>query len=173
MTTRSRRVYLCHPIATYGTGHARAGAARLGQLLPGATLVDPEDMGWPDDTVWLDTWAGLLDELAALVVLPAPDGTLGAGCLLEIVDAARVGIPLAVLDPAGGGLVELTAVCFLPFGLRTPHRTARVVTGGPVDPADLLGPGGVMACLPGGRAATVRLPAPIPSGPSGDGPASA
>jgi hypothetical protein len=78
-----------------------------------------------------------LGELSAVVVFAAPDGSLGAGCLMEAIDAVRIGIPVAVIQQ-GAGLVELTGLRFLPYRLRTPYRTALVVVGEQIDAAEML-----------------------------------
>ena len=86
MTTPRPLIYAAHPMTTYGTDLERAALARIGELVPTAKVVDPA-VRYRDSAHWLIDWPKLLPTLAALVVFGDVDGTIGTGCLHELVDA--------------------------------------------------------------------------------------
>jgi hypothetical protein len=90
-------VYVAHPLTTYGTPLEREALDLLGALLPDVALVNPATR-YVDSAHWLDDWPDLVAMLFGLVVVPDPDGTIGAGCLRELTDAWRTDVPVALLD---------------------------------------------------------------------------
>lgn len=139
------RVYAVHPMASYKTRHARGLVTRLGKILPGAEIVDPEQLGWPTSDAWLDAWPDLLAGLAGCVVFAAADETIGLGCLLELTDALAANVALAGLDATG--LRRMDGFRLLPESRRTSRSAARLLLGGRLDPAkyqQMLADGGNM-----------------------------
>ena len=125
MTGRPR-VYACHPVSSYGTLHERRCVAAIRRLLPGAELVNPAGMfGSADD--WRDRWPEVLDGLDGLVLFPDERGAVGSGCLVEVVDAHRLLVPVALLDPATRKLHRLAGLDFPT--LPTAWDAARPVAG--------------------------------------------
>ncbi|MGH9291921.1 MAG: hypothetical protein ACRD0B_00215 [Acidimicrobiales bacterium] len=135
---RQRRVYVAHPMSCYGTEHAASSLARVGELLPGARLIDPERAAWPSDEEWRTDWRDILESLDALIVFAAKDRTVGTGCVSEATDAFGWSLPVAALDATG--LRSLDAFKLLPEHERTPRRFARLSLGPLVDLAEF--PGG-------------------------------
>lgn len=129
------RVYAAHPLTSYASPHAATQLAGLARALPAAELVDPESLAWTDDAAWSGAWPGLLATLDALVVFADRDGTVGAGCAQECLDALVAGLPVAAWQP-GIGLVELVGVALLPCGLRSPRRLAWLAIGPRIPPGD-------------------------------------
>jgi hypothetical protein len=136
---RRPKVYVAHPITTYGTDWAARHLARLAELLPGARLVDPERKAWATSEAWFAEWSSIVPDLSGLVVFGAEDRTVGAGCLQEIIDAVFVGIPIAALD--GRRLVELRGFEFATEGSQSAQRAATVRAGRRISPGAF--PGGV------------------------------
>lgn len=89
-------VYVAHPVVSYGTPEEARALARLAELLPGCELVDPAGM-FADGKDWLRRWPKLLANLDGLVLVPAKDGTIGAGCWRELGDAWAARLPVAML----------------------------------------------------------------------------
>lgn len=111
----------------------RPGADRLTVLaerFPGAEIVNPATR-YRSSAGWLRAWPRLLPTLSALVVFADGDGCIGAGCLHEIADACRVGVPVALLDD--GVLQELVSLDLLPPGERGARQTALPVGGDPIE----------------------------------------
>ena len=130
-------VYAAHPVTTYGTDLERTALARLAELLPGATVIDPCDR-YRDAEHWLEDWPALLPTLSALIVFGAPDATVGTGCLHELADAWWCGMPVAMLDRAGA-LRHLVGLRMIADADRDRFRTATLVPGQPMDLAPLIG----------------------------------
>ena len=137
-TTRRPRLYAAHPMTCYGTEHERACLDTLAGLFGDAEIIDPATRGWTNDT-WRRAWPRLVVTLAALVLFPDEDGTVGTGCLREVADAIAAGVPVAVLD-AYFGLCELGGLDLLPDAMRTRAAVAWPVAGEQVDPAALCRP---------------------------------
>ena len=125
MTGRPR-VYAAHAIGAYGTLHERRCLAAIRRLLPAAALVNPARMFASADD-WRERWPEVLDGLDGLVLFPDERGAIGSGCLVEIVDAHRLLVPVALLDPATRKLHRLAGLNF-PV-LPTPRDAARPVAG--------------------------------------------
>jgi hypothetical protein len=134
------RIYVAHPITSYGTARGAACLDALAELLPGSELVDPAAL-FTTSAAWLDAWPAMVQTLAGLVVFGAADGTIGSGCLLEIADAMAAELPVAAFEEGGTGLapslVELVGVEFLRPGERTARRIGVLVPGEPIDWSDL------------------------------------
>lgn len=128
------RVYVAHPMICYSTPHAAESISGIAKALPGVELIDPEQMGWEADGAWLCDWTDLLNALDGLVVFGAADGTVGAGCLREMVDALACGIPVAAWHPQLH-LTELAGVALLPRGSRSARRTAYLAHGASISAA--------------------------------------
>ncbi|MGP0108126.1 MAG: hypothetical protein ACLPR9_04555 [Acidimicrobiales bacterium] len=132
------RIYVAHPITSYGTEHGVACLDSLADLLPGADLVDPAAL-FTTSAQWLDAWPAIVQTLAGLVVFGAADGTIGSGCLLEVADAMAAELPVAAFEE-GPSLVELVGVEFLRPALRTARCVGVLVPGEPIDWPDLSKP---------------------------------
>jgi hypothetical protein len=124
------RVYAAHPMTSYGTEHERVCLDTLTALLPGTEIIDPAGR-YRTNAGWLRAWPRLLSTLSGLVLFADEDGTVGAGCLREVVDAMAAGVPIAMLDPCFG-LSELAAVDLLPAAESTRMRAAWPVRGDPL-----------------------------------------
>jgi hypothetical protein len=138
------RIYVAHPVTTYGTLHEAACLDALAELLPGSDLVDPATI-WTTSAQWLDAWPAMVQTLAGLVVFAAVDGSVGAGVLREVADALAFGVPSAVFEERPGrgavpGLFELAGVELLRPENRSPQRVGVLVPGDPVDWSDLSKP---------------------------------
>ena len=138
-------VYAAHPVTSYGTDVERRALDVIASWVPGARVIDPA-IRYRDTAEWLDDWPILAPTLAALVVFGDGDATVGTGCLSELADAWRHGIPVAMLD-AAGLFRRLSGLRILPDAVRDRFRTARLVPGGRVDPGRLL----AVSRSPGGR----------------------
>jgi hypothetical protein len=130
---RRPRVYVAHPMTSYGTPWEAKALAELARLLPRVELVDPAKR-YLTDSGWLRSWPRLLRSLGGLVVLADESGTVGTGVLREIVDALAAGVPLAAFDP-GRGLVELAGVELVDPGVRCRAVAAWLDYGETVDPS--------------------------------------
>ena len=131
MSATAPRIYTARSMTSYGTDHARCALAGIAKALPGAELVDPEQALWATDADWLAEWPGILGSLAGLVVFADRTGTVGTGCLRELVDAVMAGLPLAAWEPPAG-LVELVGFELVEPGARSPRRAAFLDYGGPL-----------------------------------------
>jgi hypothetical protein len=121
MSETAIRIYVAHPITTYGTEWAAACLDRLSRLLPDVELIDPERKSWSTRS-WLYEWPWVLGGSSAVVVFGDGAGTVGTGCLHEIADALFLGLPVWAFD--GRRLVELTGFEILPEERRTARRAA-------------------------------------------------
>ncbi len=133
---RGRRVYVAHPMVTYGTARERDCLEALARLLPGVALYNPAPR-YSTDAEWLRAWPRMLSTVSGVVVFGTRIGVVGVGCLKEVVDAQEARIPVAMLDHRCrphrfGGLA-------LPTGTQTPRRAAVLVPGEPVDLRELFG----------------------------------
>jgi len=124
---------------TYRTGHEATGLASLAKALPGAEIVDPAAR-YTTSAGWRRAWPRLLRTLDALVVLCAPDDTVGTSVLHELVDAVYAGLPIAVLDDRSA-LCECRGVVFLGPDERCAMRAAWVLVGGRSDLPAIFGGG--------------------------------
>jgi hypothetical protein len=130
------RIYAAHPIVTYGTARERDCLTALRGLLPDVDLYDPASRYSTDDG-WLRAWPRVLPTLSGFVVFGTRDGIVGIGCVREIADVSRAGLPLAMLDHrcrarTYAGFASLTQA-------PTSRRAAVLVPGGPVDLRELFG----------------------------------
>ena len=131
-----RRIYCAHPIVTYGTAHERDCLAALRGLLPEADLYDPAGR-YSTSVGWLRAWPRVLSTISGLVVFGTRDGVVGVGCLREIADARRFGLPFAMLDHRCRARTYAGLV--LPPRAPTSRRAAVLVPGEPVDLRELFG----------------------------------
>ena len=131
-----RRIYCAHPIVSYGTARERDCLATLRGLLPDVELYDPAGR-YRTDAGWLRAWPRVLPTLSGLVVFGTRDGVVGIGCLREIADARRFGLPFAMLDHRCRA--RTYAGLALPARAPTSRRAAVLVPGGPVDLRELFG----------------------------------
>ncbi len=67
------RVYVAHPMTSYGTDHERVCLAALAGLLPGVELFDPSRR-YQTDAAWLRAWPRVLDTLC----IYRPGGAFGS-----------------------------------------------------------------------------------------------
>ena len=122
-------VYIAHPQTAYGTTYGAEQIAALAKVLPHAELVDPEAAQWATNADWLRDWPVILDSLSGLVVFTDQAGTVGTGCLRELVDAVMAGLPLAAWEPPVG-LVELVGFELVEPDARCARRAAFLDYGG-------------------------------------------
>ena len=125
------RIYAAHPMAAYGTDHARRALSGLAELLSGCELLDPEERAWETNDAWLAEWPIIVRNIVGLVVFAHQDGTVGVGCVRELTDAIAERVPVAGYS-IEAGLVDLAGVDFLPRGERTPRRVGTLRLAGPV-----------------------------------------
>jgi hypothetical protein len=130
------RIYAAHPIVTYSTVRERDCLAALRGLLPDVDLYDPAGR-YSTDAGWLRAWPRVLASLSGLVVFGTRSGVVGVGCLREIADARRDGLPVAMLDHRCRA--RTCAGLALPARAPTPRRAAVLVPGEPVELRELLG----------------------------------
>ena len=131
MRSARPRIYVAHSMTSYGSNHARRALAGIAEALPGAELVDPEAAQWQTNTDWLRDWPVILGSLAGLVVFADQAGTVGTGCLRELVDAVMAGVRLAAWEPPVG-LVELVGFELVEPDARSPRRAAFLDCGAPI-----------------------------------------
>ena len=131
MTARPM-VYVAHPMAGYGTPHAAACLAALGELLPGVRLVDPAAI-YASDAEWQRSWPRLVLRLGGFVVFGAEDDAIGAGCIRELADAIALGVLIAGFD-MGYGLREILGVDLISTDSRSSRRMGTMRLGGRVEP---------------------------------------
>ena len=131
-----RRVYVAHPIVSYGTTRERDCLAALARILPGVDLYDPAER-YSTDVGWLRAWPRVLSTLDALVVFGTRDGVVGVGCLREIADARGAGLPVAVLDHRCRARTYAGSAS--PARAPTSRRAAVLVPGEPVNLRELFG----------------------------------
>jgi hypothetical protein len=144
MTTRKLRLYVAHPMITYGTAWEHECHAALQGLLPDVELYDPARR-YSSSAIWRRAWPRVLETLSGLVVFASFDGTIGAGCMREVLDAITWGIPVACLKE--GMLHEIEGLQFLMPHQFTPWRAGRLVLGDQIDAAEFL-LGGQVAARP-------------------------
>jgi hypothetical protein len=113
-------------VSSYGTLHERRCVAAIRRLLPGAELVNPARMFASADD-WRDRWPEVLDDIDGLVLFADERGAVGSGCLVEVVDAHRLLVPVALLDPATRKLHRLAGLDFPP--IPTPRDAGHPVAG--------------------------------------------
>ena len=130
------RVYVAHPIVSYGTARERDCLACLRAVLPEADMYDPAER-YRTDAGWLRAWPRVLPTISGLVVFGTRGGVVGVGCLREIADACRAGLPVAMLDHHCRARTH--AGLALPIRAPTPRRAAVLVEGEPVDLRELFG----------------------------------
>jgi hypothetical protein len=130
---RRPRVYAAHPKACYGTAHAASCVACLAELLPRAEIVDPEALRWRTEEQWRRSWPKVLGGLSSFVVFAGTDGTIGAGCIRELTDAAVRNLPIAGFHD--GALRTIDGLKLMPVLFRSARTTARLLLADPIDPA--------------------------------------
>jgi hypothetical protein len=121
------RVYAAHPMTSYGTEHERTCLDTLAALLRGVEIIDPATR-YRTNAGWLRAWPRLLSTLSGLVVFADETGTVGAGCLREVVDAVAAGLPVLMLDD-DHHLCELAALDLLPSDIPSRTHAAWPVAG--------------------------------------------
>jgi hypothetical protein len=126
MTTDSP-VYVAHPMTGYGNAHAAACFDAIGELLPGARLIDPATV-YASDAEWFASWPRLVRRLGGFVIFGEPDGTIGAGCIRELADAIAMGVPVAGFD-IRLGLQEIMGFDLIDEGSRSARRTGTMRLG--------------------------------------------
>lgn len=134
-TTTRPRVYLAHPITTYGTAHEAAVTARIAEILPGVELFDPSGR-YVEEGEWEQAWPEVLRSLSGLVVFGDEDETIGTGCWREIGDALSCYLPVAALSETT--LCHLAGVALMPAWKRTRSRAGLLLYGPEIDPAEFL-----------------------------------
>jgi hypothetical protein len=129
------RVYVAHPIVTYGSARERDCLAALRRLLVETDLYDPAGR-YSTAAGWMRAWPRVLKTLSGLVVFGTRDGVVGVGCVREIADALGAGLPVAMLDHR----CRARTYAGLVFRTRapTPQRAAVLVPGLPVDLRELI-----------------------------------
>lgn len=132
---RRPRCYVAHQIVTYGTDHERVCLAALHRLLPDADLYNPAGR-YSTDAGWRRAWPRVLASLSGLVVFADIDGTIGTGCMRELIDAITWGLPVAAL--AGDELHEIDGIEFVAIERHSAGHAGRLVLAGAVDPTDFL-----------------------------------
>jgi hypothetical protein len=120
------RIYAAHPITAYGSALERERLSLLRRSLPNAEIFDPAGR-YATSVAWRRTWPRVLGTLSGLVVFSAADGSIGTGCLRELIDAMATQLPVVGLD--GGGLRQLQGVRLLDDQTRTPRRAAALLLG--------------------------------------------
>jgi hypothetical protein len=108
----------------------------LRDLLVETELYDPAGR-YSTAAGWMRAWPRVLKTLSGLVAFGTCDGVVGVGCLREITDARRAGLPVAVLDHRCRARTYAGVV----FRTRapTPQRAAVLVSGERVDLREHLG----------------------------------
>jgi hypothetical protein len=106
---RFDRIYVAHPITSYGTAHERWCLDRLAELLPGVCLLNPAEI-FANGAEWDRAWPRLLPRLAGLVAFTDAKGNVGAGVLREVADAIAYEIPVAGFDHRKVDLCEVAGV---------------------------------------------------------------
>lgn len=130
------RIYVAHPMASYGTEHERDCLASLAGLLPGADLYDPAGR-YMTDAGWLRAWPRVLASLSGLVVFGAEDGTVGTGCLRELTDAIAAYVPVAAL--VGDELHEIDGFQLLAPPWRSARNAGHLIVGRAMEIGDFPG----------------------------------
>ena len=125
------RIYVAHPITTYGSPHESARLRALGELLPGAALINPV-ASYANNSEWLQTWPRIIRTLTAVVAFGDTAGIIGPGVARELFDAIAVGIPVGGFNP-DDGLREVTGVDLLHVGRRSATPTLSLRLGEPWD----------------------------------------
>lgn len=98
MTRRRLRLYAAHPMTSYRTERERVALAALRRHYPGWRIVDPSTR-YVDSAAWLADWRQLVEDLDAVVVFGAGRRNIvGPGVMVEVADAARLGVRLGLLD---------------------------------------------------------------------------
>jgi hypothetical protein len=123
---------LLHHI-TYGTAWEHECHAALQDLLPEVELYDPATR-YSSNATWRRAWPRVLETLSGLVLFASLDGTIGAGCMREVLDAVAWGIPVAGFGE--GMLREIEGLQFLMPRQLTPWRTGRLLLGDQIDAAE-------------------------------------
>jgi len=90
--------YLACPLTVRGEEYRRV-REQVREAQPDHELVDPRSL-WRSDDAWRRAWPGQLAQLDLLIVA-APDGTIGAGVGRELFDALYHGVKVRVLGPDG------------------------------------------------------------------------
>jgi hypothetical protein len=142
------RVYLAHPIGTFGTPWAARCAAAVGKAWPQAELIEPATR-WSSNEEWLAEWPAIVKALSALVVVGDEHGRIGIGCWSEIGDAILWRVPLFTLAERRG-VLRVAAVARLDVVAEpTPWLVATVRARPLSRPPVLDGPG--VSAAPSGR----------------------
>jgi hypothetical protein len=135
MREQRLRVYLAHPMITYGSAREWDCLAALRVMLAGAELHDPARR-YGSDEAWGRAWPRLLASLDGLVVFGTGSNVVGAGCLAELADARRFGVPVAMLDHR---CRPRTVAGVTATNRPTAKRAAALLPGASIDLAELFG----------------------------------
>jgi hypothetical protein len=117
-------------MSSYGSDHAATCFDAIGELLPGARLIDPAAV-YASDAEWLASWPRLVRTLKAFVIFGEPDGATGAGCIRELADAVALGVPVAGFD-IEQGLREILGFDLFGTGCRSARRLGTLRLGDPM-----------------------------------------
>jgi len=92
------RVYLAHPIGTYGSARERTAIASLTAL--GHTVVNPAEAQYARACgADMARWVALAQGCDALALMPFADGAIGAGAAMEARAALDAGQPVFLATP--------------------------------------------------------------------------
>jgi hypothetical protein len=128
--TSAPRIYAAHPMTTYGSPREAKALARIAALAPGAEIVDPANR-YRDTAHWRRDWPELVPRLSAVLVFGDSHGAVGTGCVHELADAWRLGVPVAMLD-GRGTCRQLIGLRILSERRRNAWRAAVLVPGRPM-----------------------------------------
>jgi hypothetical protein len=130
------RLYVSHPISSYGTSRESTCLSRLEATLPEVELLNPAQL-FSSDGDWLATWPVLLETLSGIVLFPASDLSIGVGCLREVAGGLLHRLPVVAMD-GHRSLRHLLGFRLLPERTRCPRRVATLLYGPRLDPEELL-----------------------------------
>jgi hypothetical protein len=128
------RVYLAHPVSTYGTRWATRCVRAVEQAWADAEVIDPATW-FASNEEWLASWPSIVKTLAALVVVGDELGRIGVGCWREMGDAIFWEVPVFTLAEGRCGGLDVARVARLEVPVHpTPSSAAMVRPGALVRP---------------------------------------
>jgi hypothetical protein len=130
MPSKSRLVYAAHPMTIYGSQFEAKALARIAALAPSAQIIDPA-VRYQSTAEWRRDWPRLVGRLSAVLVFGDRQSSVGTGCILELTEAWRLGVPVAMLD-GRGACRHLVALQVLSERERSSRRTAILIPGRPM-----------------------------------------
>jgi len=122
---RRRTVYLAAPLVAFDS--SAYGRTEDALVRAGCFVIAARDE-FRSTTDWLARLGDVLSKVQALVVVPGPNGVVGAGVLREIVEAIVLGIPTYFADANGFHALHRVSMTFLPDAERA--RCARIILQG-------------------------------------------